>query len=89
SGDVRPDAVRVVPVDDYEATTYRDVIFAFDEQAAIDQAERGDRCVPEGNIVVIDREDLAEIDHSCLGCDASSGHCVVLEKLTEAAIRRR
>lgn len=88
AGQVTPDAIRVVPVDDYGGSRYIDTVFAFSEEAAEVQLERGDARVPEDQVLVVNPEDLEEINHECRGCAASEGKCAVLQRMAEMAIEK-
>jgi hypothetical protein len=82
AGKITPDAVRVVPVDDHQGTTYRDSVYALDQEAYDAQTERADSRVPEGNITMLTDDEVQGLNDACNSCHLSEGEaCPVLDMI--------
>lgn len=83
AGVQEPDAIRIIAVDDYMSSTYRDRVLAFNEGAAEEQVARGDSTVPERNIRLIREEQLHRLSELCQSCQSGEA-CPILSAAVQA-----
>lgn len=82
----RPDSIRIVAFDDYDASTYKDRVLAFSDEAARNQLERADGHIPAGDIAVLSDDDVDTLNRACERCDLTEGNCPVLSGVLEQTI---
>ena len=84
AGTTKPDAIRIVHVDDYMSSTYHDKVLAFNVDAAESQVAQADNRIPEKGIRLILDEQLERLNDDCESCRRAKGEpCPVLSAAIE------
>lgn len=83
AGTETPDAIRVVPVDDYEASMWRDRVYAFTDEAAEAQRRRGESQVPPDKVFTLHQSRLSHLEETCADCTVHAEDCPLLARMME------
>lgn len=84
AGEVEPDSIRIVQLDEYRAPMWSDTILAFSDDAEL-QIAHSDPHVPEGNVHVLNQEQIEKINSLCGSCATREQvECPILRSILES-----